>query len=442
MFGQLARPSSDPVGTSVVEVATAGGITLDPAAVARRSDHTCTVLEFARSGAMWITGMHVPTPVCFPLFAHLDGLSAGIETLSGRFGHPVRLDPALVVAQRAAERGFTRGGRRSANGSCRLIRGADGWLACNLPRSSDLELLPAILERPEGDNPWSAVQEVAGEGPVAELEARAQRVGVAITVLDVDARGPGRPPVTFERVGRRSVPVGPPRVLDFSALWAGPLCAHILGRSGAQVCKVEDPARPDGGRRGDPLMYRRLHQGHDLEQVSFSTSEGRRELGRLVDGADVVIESSRPRALEQLGLSPQRFLSEAPGRTWISITGYGRRGPRANHVAFGDDAAVAGGLVAWEAPDLPVFCADALADPVSGLFAAFGGLVSLAAGGGLLVDVSMRDASVAVRTGPGCPADHAVEIGSGGSWVAWHRGLRERGQRVLSPVELVGAAGG
>ncbi len=423
-------------------MAAAGGITLDRAAVDRRSDRTCTVLEFAASGAMWITGRHAPTPVRFPLFAHLDGLSAGIETLSSRLGAPVRLDPALVVSQRAAERGFTRGGRRSANGSCRLIRGEDGWLACNLPRPSDLELLPAVLERAVGDDPWSALHQVAGDVPVAELEARAQRVGVAVTVLDIDASAPDRPPVTFERIGRRSAPDRPPRVIDFSAMWAGPLCAHILGRSGSQVCKVEDPARPDGGRWGDPLMYRRLHQGDDLEAVSFSTSEGRRELAHLVDRADVVIESSRPRALEQLGLTPEQFLSAAPGRTWISITGYGRQGPRANHVAFGDDAAVAGGLVAWEGSDLPVFCADALADPVSGLFAAFGGLVSLAAGGGLLVDVSMRDASRAVRKGPGCPADHAVEIGPGGSWVAWHRGGRALSQRVLSPVELVGAAGG
>jgi crotonobetainyl-CoA:carnitine CoA-transferase CaiB-like acyl-CoA transferase len=146
-----------------------------------------------------------------------------------------------------------------------------------------------------------------------------------------------------------------------------------------------------------------------------------------VGKADVVIESSRPRALEALGITPQRFLDEAPGRTWISITGYGRSGPNANRVAFGDDAAVAGGLVAWEGPEAPVFCADALADPLSGLFAAFGGLAAMTAGGGILVDVSMRDASAAMRAGPGCSADHRVEAASGGGW-------RVRHDDVVAPV--------
>ena len=70
---------------------------------------------------------------------------------------------------------------------------------------------------------------------------------------------------------------------------------------------------------------------------------------------------------------------------------------------------MAGGLVAWAGPDDPVFCADAVADPISGLFAGFGGLVAGRAGGGLLVDVSMSDASAATRSGPACDEPHAVE---------------------------------
>ncbi len=70
-------------------------------------------------------------------------------------------------------------------------------------------------------------------------------------------------------------------------------------------------------------------------------------------------------------------------------------------MGFGDDAAVAGGLVCWQ-DDRPVFCADAVADPVSGLVAAAACLDALATGGRWLVDVGM--AGVAAHlAGPTLP---------------------------------------
>ena len=75
---------------------------------------------------------------------------------------------------------------------------------------------------------------------------------------------------------------------------------------------------------------------------------------------------------------------------WISITGYGRSDAAGERVGFGDDAAVAGGLVVWDAEG-PCFCADAVADPTTGLVAAAAALRGLAAGGRWLVDVALRD---------------------------------------------------
>jgi hypothetical protein len=76
-------------------------------------------------------------------------------------------------------------------------------------------------------------------------------------------------------------------------------------------------------------------------------------------------------------------------RLWLSITGYGRTGDAAQRVAFGDDGAVAGGLVVWD-DDGPCFCADAVADPLTGLVAATAILESVAQGGRWLVDVSLQ----------------------------------------------------
>jgi crotonobetainyl-CoA:carnitine CoA-transferase CaiB-like acyl-CoA transferase len=110
-------------------------------------------------------------------------------------------------------------------------------------------------------------------------------------------------------------------------------------------------------------------------------------LAGLLDVADVVIEASRPRALEQAGLDAA---TRAPrsGRVWVRITGYGTADGLGNRVAFGDDAAVAGGLVGRGAGG-PVFCGDAIADPLTGLEAASAVLESLDRGGGEVIDVAM-----------------------------------------------------
>ena len=83
----------------------------------------------------------------------------------------------------------------------------------------------------------------------------------------------------------------------------------------------------------------------------------------------------------------------------MSITGYGRSGEHANRVAFGDDAAAAGGLVTWT-DDGPLFCVDAVADPLTGLAAAGACLDALRSGGRRLLDISMAAVSAHLAGGP------------------------------------------
>src|SRR5690606_19365703 len=84
------------------------------------------------------------------------------------------------------------------------------------------------------------------------------------------------------------------------------------------------------------------------------------------------------------------------------ITGHGREGADAERIAFGDDAAAAGGLVAWEG-DVPLFVADAVADPLAGVTAAAGVVAALASGGRWLLDVAMVSVAAHVA-GAGRPA--------------------------------------
>ncbi|WP_327100569.1 CoA transferase [Nocardia vinacea] len=226
-------------------------------------------------------------------------------------------------------------------------------------------------------------------------------------------------------------------VVDLSSMWAGPLCAHLLGRAGARVVKVESPRRPDGARRGDPRFFDWLHGGHEQIAVDFHTPAGQETLRELVSTADVVIEASRPRALAQLGLAPGDRVHR-DGQVWLSLTGYGRAEPM--RVAFGDDAAVAGGLVGWDAGE-PVFCGDAIADPLTGICAALAVCCAVLGGGGQLIDLSMRATAAAFASAPALTHGPHRVLADGADWVVEcpHYG---RSQRVLRPrvPQLGGAA--
>ena len=99
-------------------------------------------------------------------------------------------------------------------------------------------------------------------------------------------------------------------------MWAGPLCARLLGLAGAEVIKVESPARPDGARSGNGEFFDWLHAGHRSLSADFGTREGRTALRALLEAADVVIEASRPRALAALGLAPD--MHPAPARPGLA----------------------------------------------------------------------------------------------------------------------------
>jgi crotonobetainyl-CoA:carnitine CoA-transferase CaiB-like acyl-CoA transferase len=177
------------------------------------------------------------------------------------------------------------------------------------------------------------------------------------------------------------------------------------------VLKVEDVHRPDGARSGPPAFYADLHAGSRTVILDFGSAQGRAELSRLAGQAGVVVESSRPRALRRLGLVAEDWLSASPGRVWVSVTGYGRLDPQ-QRVAFGDDAAAAGGLVAWAADGTPMFCGDAIADPLSGLHAALSVLAALVAGGGWLVDVAMAGVCADLARPTAAPAwPHVISPG-------------------------------
>ncbi len=363
-------------------------------------DSAADLRRAAMSGIMALAGRADGPPLCPPgLVSGLDRLAATVAHWSAEVGDAVEVDWAELVTVRAALLGLRRRGRISANGTCRLLRGRDGWMALNLARPEDRTAVDAITEQRTGGDPWEAVQGAARTRSAAEMVGRARLLGVPAALLGCPDPGARLPPARrrWPSAGRRKV--AELRIVDVSSMWAGPLAAMLLAEAGGQVVKVESISRPDGARaaRG---FYRALHRDdQSVVTIEPGTVEGRRRLRDLLGQADVVIESSRPRALEQLGCGPDE-VEGRHGRVWLSITGYGRAEPGGHWVAFGDDAAVAGGLVAWEEGGQPVFCGDALADPLSGMAAAAAAFEAVAKGGGVVLDVSMQACAASLATAP------------------------------------------
>ena len=359
---------------------------------APRREHPA--LAWARSGAMALTGRAdepprlAPAPLATCAAAALDALRALAPTSRLAF------DGAALLGERAAYLGLARRGSVSAGGSCRLLRAADGWIAVSLPREDDRALIPAWLGGGEGAacDPWDTVASGVAERHAADVVERARLLGLAVAEagagtavapswLRVPARG-ARRAASQERAA--------PLVLDLSALWAGPLCGRLLALSGARVVKVESVGRPDGARYGPRGFYAALNADKESLALDLRTPEGVDCLRSLLERADAVIESARPRALAQLGIDAEALVAE--GLVWVSITGYGRREPEGHWIAYGDDAAAASGLAAATGdPDAPLFCGDAIADPLTGLHAAVAALAHLRAGEGALLELSLRD---------------------------------------------------
>jgi hypothetical protein len=368
------------------------------------SGPTDRIADWAASGVVALTGRAHGPPLVPPGRAAsraADLARVLAESTAGR----VVLDGPQLLSERAAITGHRRRGAVSAGGSCRLLPTADGWAAVSCARPDDPMLLGALVGAELPADPWPAVAAWLREHPGAELAERAELLGVAAApVAAPPLAGPSLAGPTFRGPGRSADGV---RVVDFSALWAGPLCAHLLGLGGADVVKVETPHRPDGARRGHPDFYRLLHAGHRSVVLDPGHAAGRRAMAALVETADIVIEASRPRALAGFGLDAHA--AAAAGTTWVSITAAGRESHR---IGFGDDVAASAGLVALDHHGTPVFCGDAIADPLAGLTAA---ALALTSPPGILLDVAMTDVVVATLDGSAGPAPAARRTGD--KWV-------------------------
>lgn len=366
-------------------------------AVVRRTnaqDDAHPALAWAQSGAMALTGRGDGAPLMCPapLASCIDGVRAAFMALVDT---SLPLPDAATLGERAALSNLARNGAIAPGGACRLLRAGDGWLAVNLTRPDDWQLVPAWLEgTPLAEGDWRGLGAQIAPQPLARLLERGRLLGLAVASM----QSPAAQTRPWLRIGATGMPRTsdrntPPLVVDLSALWAGPLASHLLQLAGMRVIKVESRQRPDGARNGPPAFFDLLNHGKASVALDFADPRDITRLRELLQRADIVIEAARPRGLRQLGIDAEQLVAATPGLTWISITGYGREAGHEDRIAYGDDAGVAAGLssLLFELTGEPLFCGDAIADPLTGWHAALAALASRHAGGGRLISLALRD---------------------------------------------------
>jgi len=125
------------------------------------------------------------------------------------------------------------------------------------------------------------------------------------------------------------------RIVDLSQMLSGPWATMILADQGADVIKVEPPGKGDhtrsygNRRRGFSASFLNLNRNKRSVAIDLKKPQGVALLKRLCAGADVLVQNFRPGVAERLGIDEPAIRAVAPAIVYVSINGFGEKGPYA-----------------------------------------------------------------------------------------------------------------
>src|SRR3954463_5171426 len=203
------------------------------------------------------------------------------------------------------------------------------------------------------------------------------------------------------RMANGFLPLDGVRVVDVTSSLAGPYCTEILGALGADVVKVEHPERGDEARAWGPAFWEGssvMFYAANLNKRSLArdVKRGRDVLLRLVDDADVFLQSLRPGTAARLGFGVEELRERNPRLVYCDIGAFGKAGPLRDRPGYDPLLQAFGGIISVTGePERPgVRVGTSLVDQATGMWAALGILAALYAGGGRTVDVSLFETAV------------------------------------------------
>ncbi len=310
----------------------------------------------------------------------------------------------------------------------------DGWVAAELGAPGDAELF-ALLQAAEPEADAERLSDAAQEWrlPVVPYRPAAQRSGPSAAPMAPSADPCADPPA---EPAHAAPPLAGTRIVDVTAMWAGPLCTWLLASLGASVLTVESDARPDGmrapagggiypggiapdGDGGRSAMFVALARGKQRARLDLRDPDDRAAFTDACRGADLRVDSLSRRARHQLALDA---LVGAARPATVSIPAF-PPGPEGAWVAYGTQIHAVSGLARPAGANCPVPAATAYADALGGIAAALAALVALHAsarrpGIGLEAPLARAVAGMAADTDGGAllqadPADRVAELADG-----------------------------
>ncbi|VTU30763.1 CaiB/BaiF CoA transferase family protein [Variovorax sp. PBL-E5] len=193
------------------------------------------------------------------------------------------------------------------------------------------------------------------------------------------------------------------RVVDFSAMIAGPYCTRWLSDLGADVIKVEPPEgdhmrhRPPL-REGHSTFFGHLNAGKRFMSLDLKQAEARELAERMIARADVVVEAFRPGVMQRLGLGSAEMRARYPRLIYCSISGFGQSSGWSDRPAYGPVVHAASGFdfaLGSDPSGQPRSATMPLADMLTAMFAAMSIQTALiyrrATGLGTEIDVNLMD---------------------------------------------------
>ena len=192
------------------------------------------------------------------------------------------------------------------------------------------------------------------------------------------------------------------RVLDLGRYQAGPRCALMFARMGAEVIKVEalngDESRRNGPTvRGQSAYWVQYNSGKKSLAINLRTDEGKEVLRDLVKVSDIFLQNFRPGTIDIMGFGYDVLKELNPKIIMINVSAYGQTGSMKDQVGFDPIGQAMGGLMSLTGTpdDAPMRTAFPLIDRITSLHATIGALAALRerdiSGEGQTIDVCLAD---------------------------------------------------
>ena len=147
------------------------------------------------------------------------------------------------------------------------------------------------------------------------------------------------------------------RVIDVTQMISGPMATMILADQGADVIKVEPPGTGDltrtlaGRRRGMSPTFAVANRNKRSIAINLKNPRGVDVLKRMVASADLFVQNFRPGTVERMGIGEEALRAVKPGLVYVSISGFGERGPYAHKRTYDPVIQALSGLASIQADE-------------------------------------------------------------------------------------------